>query len=134
MLFYYLFVLVYQKFKFNGVILLQLQSLLDYFVRQSVPTVKLMPCLSCFGFDGHGADGLEQGEGFFLGYYLGYCPILEADYSYAIYTVSFSVSFDSIPYEKVYAEINHYMRPQHWVSFVSESACPIPFFSSISRR
>ena len=132
--FSYLFILVYQKSKANGIIFLRLQSLFDYFAEQSVPAVKLMPCLSCFGFEGYGADGLEQGEGFFLGYYLGYCPSLKADYSYAIYTVSFSVSFDSIPYEKVYAEINHYMRPQHWVGYVSESVCFIPLFSYISRR
>ena len=89
---------------------------MDYFSSCNAPTVYAVPDLSCFRLDGVGADGVEQGAGFFLGCYLGACEKLKGNYCYAIYSMCFSTSFAPIPHEAIYAEINHFIQPLHWVS------------------
>ena len=123
--------LVFHGMQHNGVVSAQFHMLMAYFVREQAPTAFVVPNLSCFRLDGPGADGLEQGAGFFIGLYFGYCPVLNSKYFYATYTICFVTSFEFVPYETVYSEINLQIQPLHWVSYL-DSSCYIFLFRCIS--
>ena len=96
-----------------------LEAIMTYFNQVGAPVVYSVPNISCFGLEGPGADGLEQGEGFIIGCYMGKCSLLDAEYCYAIYSICFSTSFVDLPYDFVYGEINHHLTSTHWViSFI----------------
>ena len=102
----------------GGTIYSNLKTLHQYFVAAGAPSVYVVPNFSSFCFDGPGSEGLEQGEGFFIGTYSSVCPHLKAEYVYAVYTTCFSTTFLDIPYESVSADVSHRIRPNHWVSFL----------------
>ena len=104
----------------GGSIYLNLQFLHQYFATAGAPSVYVVPNFSSFCFDGPGSEGLEQGEGFFIGTYSSVCPHLKADFVYAVYTTCFSTTLLDIPYAAVGADIAHRIRPHHWVGiFIS---------------
>ena len=99
----------------------QLKNIYNYFLAVDAPPVCLVPTLSSFYLEGPGSDGVEQGAGYFLGCYMNYCPRLQSDYCYSLYTVCFSTTFLEIPAESIYSEVVHRIRPEHWVSFLLSS-------------
>ena len=106
---------MFHGFRHDQIVMPQFETMMTYLVAVVSPVANVVPSLSCFGVEGVGSDGVEQGAGFFLGYYERNCPILKSRFCYAIYTVCFSTSFVDLPYEAIYAEINHNMQPRHWV-------------------
>ena len=94
----------------------QLKNIYNYFITMDAPPVCLVPNLSSFCLEGPGSDGVEQGAGYLLGCYMNYCPRLQSDYCYSLYTICFSTTFLEIPAESIYSEVVHRIRPEHWVS------------------
>ena len=96
------------------------------------PTVYLVPNLSSFSLDGPGSDGIEQGAGYLLGCYQNYCPCLQTEFCYFLYTICFSTTFLEIPPESIYSEVVHRIRPEHWVRFSPFSFTNLYFLDKLS--
>lgn len=101
--------------------MVHLETILGYLVASDAPTVCLVPDRGSFGLEGPGSDGVEQGAGYLLGCYTHYCPQLQSDYCYSLYTICFSTTSLEIPAESICSEVVHRIRPEHWVNSYSQS-------------